>query len=138
MVQIHPDPPSHQRGHSSAGRAPALQAGGRRFDPAWLHHSAHSYPKSHYKLLVTSDLQYGFCHAASSRGSPLFNNQENVSGAISETPPGVLCNWVCRYFLLRTSYKVPNQCNWSPSNERRGCLGLYGQVTKRIRWMPRR
>ena len=26
------------RGHSSAGRAPALHAGGRRFDPAWLHH----------------------------------------------------------------------------------------------------
>jgi hypothetical protein len=25
-------------GHSSAGRAPALQAGGRRFDPDWLHH----------------------------------------------------------------------------------------------------
>jgi hypothetical protein len=25
------------RGHSSAGRAPALQAGGRRFDPDWLH-----------------------------------------------------------------------------------------------------
>ena len=24
-------------GHSSAGRAPALQAGGRRFDPDWLH-----------------------------------------------------------------------------------------------------
>ena len=27
------------RGHSSAGRAPALQAGGRRFDPDWLHHT---------------------------------------------------------------------------------------------------
>ena len=26
------------RGHSSVGRAPALQAGGRRFDPVWLHH----------------------------------------------------------------------------------------------------
>ena len=26
------------RGHSSAGRAPALQAGCRRFDPVWLHH----------------------------------------------------------------------------------------------------
>ena len=26
-------------GHSSAGRAPALHAGGRRFDPAWLHQS---------------------------------------------------------------------------------------------------
>jgi hypothetical protein len=29
------------RGHSSVGRAPALQAGGRRFDPVWLHHSGH-------------------------------------------------------------------------------------------------
>ena len=28
------------RGHSSAGRAPALQAGGRRFDPVWLHQAA--------------------------------------------------------------------------------------------------
>ena len=26
------------RGYSSAGRAPALQAGGQRFDPAYLHH----------------------------------------------------------------------------------------------------
>ena len=26
-------------GHSSAGRAPAWHAGGRRFDPAWLHHN---------------------------------------------------------------------------------------------------
>ena len=25
-------------GHSSAGRAPALHAGGRRVDPVWLHH----------------------------------------------------------------------------------------------------
>src|SRR4051794_1025282 len=25
------------RGHSSVGRAPALQAGGRRFDSGWLH-----------------------------------------------------------------------------------------------------
>ena len=26
------------RGYSSAGRAPALHAGGQRFDPAYLHH----------------------------------------------------------------------------------------------------
>ena len=26
------------RGYSSAGRAPALQAGGQRVDPAYLHH----------------------------------------------------------------------------------------------------
>ena len=32
--------PSKERkwGYSSAGRAPALQAGGQRFDPAYLHH----------------------------------------------------------------------------------------------------
>jgi hypothetical protein len=61
VVQIHPDPPIRfwildikfliienwelktqdrsVRGHSSAGRAPALQAGGREFDPPWLHHT---------------------------------------------------------------------------------------------------
>ena len=45
MVRIHLDPPTvHCRlsgdgfwGISSAGRAPALQAGGRRFDPVILH-----------------------------------------------------------------------------------------------------
>ena len=42
MVRIHPDPPTkiEERigGCSSVGRAPALQAGGRRFDPDQLHH----------------------------------------------------------------------------------------------------
>ena len=45
MVRVHPDPPNALaaacrwfRGFSSAGRAPALQAGGRRFDPDNLHH----------------------------------------------------------------------------------------------------
>ena len=28
-------------GHSSAGRAPALHAGGREFDPPWLHQNLH-------------------------------------------------------------------------------------------------
>ena len=51
MVRIQPDPPTYQGetdriapgwhcfiwGISSAGRAPALQAGGRRFDPVILH-----------------------------------------------------------------------------------------------------
>ena len=31
-----------RRGHSSVGRAVALQASGRRFDPVWLHHSSNS------------------------------------------------------------------------------------------------
>src|SRR6185437_13099553 len=52
MVRIHPDPPTNgppprarirtRRGHSSAGRAPALQAGGHRFDPGWLHQQQES------------------------------------------------------------------------------------------------
>ena len=40
MVRVHFGPP-HKRpkwGVSSAGRAPALQAGGHRFDPGTLHH----------------------------------------------------------------------------------------------------
>ena len=36
MVRDQPDPPD-ARGCSSAGRAPALQAGGRRFEPDQLH-----------------------------------------------------------------------------------------------------
>src|SRR6185312_9353896 len=50
MVRIHPDPPVNRRpgskkahggrGCSSVGRAPALQAGGRRFDPVQLHQSS--------------------------------------------------------------------------------------------------
>ena len=40
-VQILPGPP--KRGRSSAGRAPALQAGGHRFEPVRLHHSAASW-----------------------------------------------------------------------------------------------
>jgi hypothetical protein len=39
-VQVLPDPPKEKTwGHSSVGRAPALQAGGHRFDPVCLHHT---------------------------------------------------------------------------------------------------
>ena len=33
----HPSKDEDKRGYSLAGRAPALQAGGQRFDPAYLH-----------------------------------------------------------------------------------------------------
>ena len=33
-------------GHSSAGRAPAWHAGGRRFDPAWLHQLSDNRPSA--------------------------------------------------------------------------------------------
>ena len=40
LVRIQPDPPRSSWGCSSAGRAPALQAGGHRFDPVHLHQRA--------------------------------------------------------------------------------------------------
>jgi hypothetical protein len=77
VVQVHPDPPfwiletgslqnvgcfvrglsvgsSIRRGHSSAGRAPALHAGGREFDPPWLHHIGNLKPE------LISDRQFRF------------------------------------------------------------------------------
>ena len=51
LVRAQLDPPNFQclvrgsRGISSAGRAPALQAGGRRFDPVILHHLKMIAPK---------------------------------------------------------------------------------------------
>ena len=41
-------------GHSSAGRAPALQAGGRRFDPVQLHHILSRFIR--FKILTESEL----------------------------------------------------------------------------------
>src|ERR1700734_47615 len=47
-------PPSSDRGHSSAGRAPAWHAGGRRFDPAWLHHPPLAALGAHFLKLLPS------------------------------------------------------------------------------------
>ena len=43
-----------QRGISSAGRAPALHAGGQRFDPAILHHFSPYRTKLKTHLLIVS------------------------------------------------------------------------------------
>ena len=68
------------RGHSSAGRAPALQAGGRRFDPAWLHQTL---------VTPTTTVHPGRCAfvvRVSGRKSRamFFNNQENCILAFSD------------------------------------------------------
>ena len=43
-------------GYSSAGRAPALQAGGHRFDPDYLHHERQAqievFCKEHFNLTL--------------------------------------------------------------------------------------
>ena len=53
QVQVLIGPPSW--GISSAGRAPALHAGGQRFDPAILHHIYYK-NKIRYKLLYIKSL----------------------------------------------------------------------------------
>ena len=53
------------RGHSSAGRAPALQAGGRRFDPVWLHQSGFRKLVRRNEIRVRS--HYGLARAKGSR-----------------------------------------------------------------------
>ena len=69
MVRVHPDPPDSivnlldKWGISSAGRAPALQAGGRRFDPVILHHhlSNHSDFKLESEFMIIQN-KSGFAH----------------------------------------------------------------------------
>ena len=57
------------RGHSSAGRAPALHAGGRRFDPVWLHQFLGNATAEH-RVSKRNEL-------ISFEDSLLFNNLEN-------------------------------------------------------------
>ena len=64
------------RGYSSAGRAPALQAGGQRFDPAYLHH-----------FLGSQDEKTRFGNKTSFFVS---KGQISISKCHSAPPPGVL------------------------------------------------
>ncbi len=52
-------PARDTRGYSSAGRAPALQAGGQRFDPAYLHHKNNPKKGILRKRLKNEPNQYG-------------------------------------------------------------------------------
>ena len=45
-------------GYSSAGRAPALHAGGQRFDPAKLHHIGYNLHWMFYKAFDTGFLLF--------------------------------------------------------------------------------
>src|SRR3954467_4130817 len=88
MVRIHPDPPNQLKkpwGHSSAGRAPALQAGGHRFDPDWLHQQARRRQDTRRKAQEESAISFAnakLIGASSFHRSVdrlLFNNPEEGS-----------------------------------------------------------
>lgn len=92
------------RGHSSAGRAVALQASGRRFDPDWLHHSSPrrgrgsngfelvlSYPEAHRVLLPGRSLR----GSPGKRKSTSFRG--NVAGSAARAGPVRLCSASIRF-----------------------------------------
>ena len=79
MVQIHPDPPVDGLGGcSSAGRAPALQAGGRRFDPDQLHQA----PRETLEKIRAKRRQR-LALVFSQKGCLFFNNLEEVDLTVS-------------------------------------------------------
>jgi hypothetical protein len=93
MVQIHPDPPGSCRGCSSVGRAPALQAGGHRFDPVHLHQFRKERKQKRYEergsCLISVRERSQASHEAcfwsfDRRGCSLFNNSEEASASISQ------------------------------------------------------
>jgi hypothetical protein len=103
------------RGHSSDGRAPALHAGGREFDPPWLHqqHGSRGCGAQNAQRFAESFERAVSCEEQSSLTIRLDRGRRqarHVSG------------WM-RY---ESQYMTPKR------------LGLYGQVAKRMRWMPRR
>ena len=91
MVRIHPDPPVSYRGCSSVGRAPALQAGGHRFDSVHLHHFERTKPQNEegsFRLIRVPERSQvsraAYFWSFDLRGCSLFNNSEEASASISQ------------------------------------------------------
>ena len=66
VVRVYPGPPLSRtlyadvrRGCSSVGRAPALQAGGQRFDPVQLHHLFEGIEVNQLEV------EFQYCHVGS-------------------------------------------------------------------------
>ena len=79
-VQGYGNKQEHDRGCSSAGRAPALQAGGRRFDPDQLHQFARGQRAEVSAAAFSSDLWLG-----AEKVRPFFNNMEEVKRLARES-----------------------------------------------------
>jgi hypothetical protein len=87
-----------RRGHSSAGRAPAWHAGGRRFDPAWLHQlelSPSSRGLGHHPFTVATGVRIPV-------GTPSWLAKlENVCGAVVQLVRMLACHAGGRGFESR-------------------------------------
>ena len=109
------------RGHSSVGRAPALQAGGRRFDPVWLHQPGEgssaneSFPhpsqvrKGHRRECALSDIVKRRSLRASSSGRKAADDAHSQSVERGESC--VRCS--CRPLLDRRGRRNDLEASWS-------------------------
>ena len=71
------------RGISSAGRAPALQAGGRRFDPVILHHRHHSGKSKRKSIAQAMGFRFDLLEV---KAVSFFNNPEEVKIDVDRRP----------------------------------------------------
>ena len=130
MVRVHPDPPpirfslgngssSHRvhvmRGCSSAGRVPALHAGGQRFDPAQLH--------QFWWFPSAGDAARG---AGGARGE----GEREASSAASGPGSGVVCAWAER--PGRFFNKARRKCDSEPGARARARVGTEGCGRRRV------
>jgi hypothetical protein len=119
IVALH----SEARGHSSAGRAPALQAGGRRFDPGWLHSQN---PCKRAIFATRAPAQTPVAGVRWKRfGSPLLGT-----------------GWLSRHGRRRTSQEACDEGGCGSRGRRALWGGLHGggcvptATLRRPRWLP--
>ena len=136
VVQVHPDPPVC-RGCSSVGRAPALQAGGHRFDPVHLHQIREGEKRQRYERgsrLIRVCERSQVSHAAyfwsfDRRGCSLFNNSEVASVLISQDQyMGCDCIQNGSSLVGRSRHKRENSYGHEPQSQARA----QGYRVKRI------
>ena len=132
-------------GYSSAGRAPALHAGGQRFDPAQLHHSR---GKRRGRAGQAPD-------SSALRRAPVWvlRSERSLTRWKCDSERLRKCDAsavyvVCVWYSTHTASQAYIRCEVLRSLVARGtdemylrpCNGtivsVYGQANKRIRWMP--
>ena len=108
MVRVHFGPPLLLLiwGFSSAGRAPALQAGGHRFDPGTLHHKELTETPSNWCFIEFLEEE--------TQNAPWKLNIESIMMQLWEQQlREIFYNWViiiqfCKYLLLMSLHNSTN------------------------------
>ena len=124
-----------ERGCSSVGRAPALQAGGHRFDPVQLHQqhaggrpSCPSNPERPQASAVVCFWSFGQSDSVVLEVRLFFNNLEEVK----RTRRNIVVCWV-RLYRPDLPRVLGGWVSQTPVTQ---CSALWDQATKCMWWMP--